>query len=154
MKLQEQTALNLANKNNRFSIHIIPYTVSESKRIDAQSGIYTDKDHKITYIPAFDVNGVLWTMQTIQEDGSKRFAKNSKKEGCFHVLGGFDALNHAPALLIGEGYATSEIVRKATGLPTVCAFDAGNLKKVAQVLRQKYPDKPIFIMGDDDKIVS
>jgi phage/plasmid primase-like uncharacterized protein len=41
-----------------------------------------------TYIPAYDVEGRQWTMQTISEDGQKRFEKGGRKEGCFHVVGG------------------------------------------------------------------
>jgi hypothetical protein len=41
--------------------------------------------------------------QYIQEDGTKRFAKDSRKEGCFHAVGGLDALAKAPALVIGDG---------------------------------------------------
>ena len=34
---------------------------------------------------------------------------------------------------------------------TVAAFDSGNLLHVARALHEKYPDKPIIIVGDDDK---
>jgi phage/plasmid primase-like uncharacterized protein len=32
------------------------------------------------------VDGKLWTVQYIKEDGTKRFAKDSRKQGCFHVI--------------------------------------------------------------------
>lgn len=35
--------------------------------------------------------------------------------------------------------------------PLIAAFDAGNLKAVALALHEKYPDKPVIIIGDDDK---
>jgi hypothetical protein len=38
-------------------------------------------------VPGYDVDGKLWTLQHIKEDGTKRFAKNSHKHGCFHVVG-------------------------------------------------------------------
>lgn len=38
-------------------------------------------------VPGYDVDGKLWTVQYIKEDGTKRFAKDSQKHGCFHVLG-------------------------------------------------------------------
>ncbi len=120
------------------------------KGIQPHVGALTDGDYKTTYIPAFDANGKLWTMQYIQENGTKRFAKNSRKEGCFHPVGGMDALAAAPVLVIAEGYATAVTLSEALGQATVSAFDSGNLLPVAQALHQKYPDKPIIIAGDDD----
>ena len=121
-----------------------------SKGIQPHAGAFTDGEYKTTYIPAYDVDGKIWTMQYIQESGKKRFAKNSRKEGCFHPVGGMQALTSAPVLIIAEGYATAATIAEATGLGTVLAFDSGNLLPVAQALHQKYPGKPIIIAGDDD----
>ena len=35
--------------------------------------------------------------------------------------------------------------------PTVVAFDAGNLSAVAEALHARFPDKPVFILGDNDR---
>jgi putative DNA primase/helicase len=96
-------------------------------------------------------NGKLWTMQYIREDGTKRFAKNSRKEGCFHVVGGIRALVKSPVLVISEGYATAATLSQTLGFATVAAFDSGNLVSVAKALHAKYPQKQIVIAGDDDK---
>ncbi|SDY94102.1 Antirestriction protein ArdC [Nitrosomonas halophila] len=128
-----------------------PTPYLEAKGIKPQAGALTDKDGQTTYIPAFDVDGKQWTMQYIQEDGTKRFAKDSKKEGCFHPVGGMDALAAAPALVISEGYATAAQVSEAIGHATVTAFDSGNLEAVAKALHAKFPDKPVIIAGDDDR---
>ncbi len=122
-----------------------------AKGIDPQPGVLTDKDGQKTYIPAADVDGKVWTMQYIQEDGTKRFAKESKKEGCFHVVGGPDALAAARVLVIAEGYATASTLAGALGQAAVAAFDSGNLLQVAKALHEKYPEKPVLIAGDDDK---
>jgi putative DNA primase/helicase len=90
-------------------------------------------------------------MQYIKEDGTKRFAKNSRKEGCFHALGGLNALAEAPALVIAEGFATAASISQELGFATISAFDSGNLEPVARALQEQFPDKPIIIMGDDDK---
>ncbi len=89
-------------------------------------------------------------MQYTWEDGTKRFAKNSRKEGCFHAVGGMDELSRAPAIVIAEGYATACSLSEALGFSTVAAFDSGNLPSVAKALRGKFPDKPIIIAGDND----
>ena len=102
-------------------------------------------------VPAYDANGTVWTAQTIQSSGRKMFAKDSRKEGCFHVIGGFDVLAKAPAIVIGEGFATAGSLSETLGFPTVSAFDSGNLVLVAKALHEMFPDKPIVIAGDDDK---
>ena len=90
-------------------------------------------------------------MQYIREDGRKRFAKDSMKEGTFHIVGGKDKLDQASVIVIGEGYATAGTAMEALDMPaTVAAFDSGNLKPVAEAMREMYPDKPILIAGDDD----
>jgi hypothetical protein len=38
-------------------------------------------------IPIYDVDGKLWSVQYANSDGTKRFARDSGKEACFHVVG-------------------------------------------------------------------
>jgi len=124
----------------------------QSKGIQVHSGAYVDNEKQLTCIPAIDIDGILWTVQYIAEDGTKRFAKDSRKEGCFHVLGGIDKLADASVIVIAEGYATAATIKEATELPAVVsAFDSGNLKSVAKALHEIYPNIPIIIAADDDK---
>ncbi len=122
-----------------------------SKGINTHKGVYTDEKSRTTFIPAYNAHGKLRTMQYISYTGVKRFAKNSQKEGSFHVIGGQDALKDAPAIVIGEGYATMATITEDLGYGTVAAFDAGNLIHVAKALKEQYPEKPIIIAGDDDR---
>ena len=128
-----------------------PTPYLRDKGIAVQAGVFTDKEGQTTYVPAFDVEGTQWTMQYIQQDGTKRFAKDSRKEGCFHPVGGMEALARAPALVISEGYATAATLAEVVGFTTVAAFDAGNLAAVARALHEKFPAKPVLILGDDDR---
>jgi putative DNA primase/helicase len=150
-RLHEQTAQRVARQMTKLLPVIEPTAYMKAKGIEPQPGVFTDREGQKTYIPATDVDGKQWTMQYIREDGSKRFAKNSRKEVCFHVIGGLDALAKAPVLVIGEGYATAGSLSQTLGFATVAAFDSGNLVPVAKALHEKYPDKPIVIAGDDDK---
>ena len=59
----------------------------KSKSIQPHSGTFTDAEGKKTYIPAFDVDEKQRTTQYIQADGAKRFARDPRKEGCFHIVG-------------------------------------------------------------------
>jgi putative DNA primase/helicase len=64
-------------------------------------------------VPGYDVEGKLWTVQYIKEDGTKRFARDSRKHGCFHVVGaanaaeGLQKLANSPVIAMAEGYATA-----------------------------------------------
>jgi putative DNA primase/helicase len=67
----------------------------------------------------------------IKEDGTKRFARESRKHGCFHVIGaanpaeGLQKLANSPVIAIAEGYATAATVAKYGNVPAIAAFDAG-----------------------------
>jgi antirestriction protein ArdC/phage/plasmid primase-like uncharacterized protein len=127
-----------------------PTPYMEARGIHPQPGVFTDRDCRTTYIPAIDADGKQWTMQYIQEDGTKRFAKDSRKEGCFHPIGGLEAIAKAPVVVISEGYATAASLAEVLGHGTVAAFDSGNLPAVAKALRAKFPEKPFIIAGDND----
>lgn len=150
-QVHEQTVQRLAKQMKQLVPVVEPTPYMKAKGITPQPGIFTDREGQKTYIPASDVDGKQWTMQYIQEDGTKRFAKNSHKEGCFHVVGGINALAKVPALVISEGYATASSLSQTLDFATVSAFDSGNLLSVAKALHKKYPNKPIIIAGDDDK---
>jgi putative DNA primase/helicase len=104
----------------------------------------------------YDVDGKLWTIQYIKEDRAKRFAKDSRKHGCFHVVGAATAaealqkLGNSLVIAIAEGYATAATVAKYGNVPAVAAFNSGNLLAVATALHERRPDKRIMIAGDDD----
>lgn len=128
---------------------VTPYMLA--KGILPHAGAYLGADGKTTCLPAQDVDGKVWTMQYIREDGTKRFAKDCRKTGCFHPVGGMEALKQTPVLVIAEGYATAASLTEALGFATVAAFDSGNLQSVATALHERYPEKPVVIAGDDDR---
>jgi putative DNA primase/helicase len=100
------------------------------------------------FIPLRDVSGKLWSFQIISPDGAKRFLTGGRKRGCFHRLG---VIEDGKPILITEGYATGASVYKATRIPTVIAFDAGNLEDVVEELKRAYPKSSLTIAGDDDQ---
>lgn len=151
MARQEQAAAHVVKQLDELVTVQTPTAYMLAKGILPQAGALTDKAGKKTYLPVIDVDGKQWSMQYIQEDGTKRFAKDSRKEGCFHVVGGMEQLAAAPALVISEGYATAATLKQSLGFATVSAFDSGNLAHVARVLHEKFPEKPVVIAGDDDR---
>ena len=131
---------------------IIGKTWQESKALretNPEKLVFTAGDLLLT---AQDVNGEIWSVQSIQENGMKRFVAGGAKQDMFHVVGGqgLAALEKAPAIVIGEGYATADTLSQALGYAAVAAFDSGNLPNVAKQLREKFPDKPFIIAGDND----
>jgi len=98
-------------------------------------------------VPVRDDDGKLWSLQYISRDGFKLFHENSRVEGGHYAIGDID---QPGPLLIAEGYATTAKVRELTDMPAIVAFNAGNLAAVAQTYRALYPDRPIYIAGDND----
>lgn len=90
--------------------------------------------------------GKITGLQFIDDDGGKLFLKSSAKEGAYHAIKGEGDL-----LVIGEGLATMGAIHASIGCSMIVAFDAGNLKPVAQAMRKKYPDKRIVIAADGDQ---
>lgn len=150
LALHEKTALRVQYQLSDLQPATEPTPYMQAKGIQPHFGAFLGKDGT-TCLPAQDAAGKLWTMQYIQADGTKRFAKDGRKEGCFHAVGGTDAVRNAQVLVIAEGYATAATLSEALTMPTVAAFDAGNVVSVAKALHEKYPDKTIVIAGDDDR---
>jgi putative DNA primase/helicase len=146
----EETAKRLEQELGRLAPVTFPTAYMQTKGIGTHPGVYTDAEGK-TCVPATDAAGKLWTVQSIDAEGRKRFAKASRKHGCFHAIGGLARLGSADVLVIAEGYATAATVTELLGRPAVAAFDAGNLLPVAQALHAKFPGKPVLVVADDDQ---
>lgn len=104
----------------------------------------------VLHIPAFNVEGELRGLQTINADGEKRFVPGMEKSGNFHLIAAPDKDFSQGEILLSEGYATGASLHMATGKPVAVAFDAGNLEPVAVKLREKFPNAAITICADND----
>ncbi|MCT2388873.1 zincin-like metallopeptidase domain-containing protein [Erwinia pyrifoliae] len=94
-----------------------------------------------------DIEGNLMGAQSIDRDGRKSLPRGGRVQGGFHMIGEPAA---GKTILVAEGYATGKSLQEISGQPVAVAFHAGNLEAVAQALKTKYPDKPIYIAGDND----
>jgi putative DNA primase/helicase len=101
-------------------------------------------------MPLYDANGVLWNLERVADDGTKRTLPGGRVTGLYFPIPGAPGREGGP-LLIAEGYTTAASLREHTGLPVAVARNAGNLLPVALALRAKYPKRPITICGDDDR---
>ena len=98
-------------------------------------------------IPVVDANSRMMSLQFIDAAGTKIFMPNGRVESGHFVIG--EQEKPGP-LLIAEGYATAATLHELTGMPTIVAFNAGNLAPVAETWRQLHPDRIIYIAGDND----
>ena len=97
-------------------------------------------------VPLSDTACTLHGVQRIDAAGNKKFPYGTAKTGHYHLIG-----EPGPRLIFAEGYATAASIHEATGDPVVVAFDAGNLRPVAEALHKKFPTAAIVIAGDNDK---
>lgn len=98
-------------------------------------------------IPLWDINKNINGLQFIHENGEKIFLKGSSlKEHFFRIGSDFP-------LYICEGYATGVSIYKAIEGEgsVIIAFNAGNLKSVAKVFRNNFPNADIIICSDNDR---
>jgi phage/plasmid primase-like uncharacterized protein len=99
-------------------------------------------------VPMRDIDGKLWSIQTIDADGTKSFHKNGRVEGMHAIVGG--ELTPENPIIVVEGVATAQTVSRAASLPVITAFNAGNIAPVAQLYRDRFPERSVIIAGDND----
>jgi putative DNA primase/helicase len=112
------------------------------KRVSAE-GLRQDGNRLL--VPMFDAKRILWNLQAIAPDGSKRFAVGGRQAGLFCLIG-----DPGPVMLVGEGFATCAAARRATGYAAAIAFSAANLSVTARSMASAYPDVDLVILADDD----
>ena len=98
-------------------------------------------------VPLRDTAGRLQGLQFIDQGGGKKYLTGTRKTGAYFALGG----KPAGVLYLCEGFATGASVHQATGGAVAVAFDAGNLRPVAEALRKKFPGLRIVLCADNDQ---
>lgn len=119
------------------------------KALEDETNIRFGKDQigKFIAIPLYDMEGFLWNIQKIYDDGQKRFFKSARKKGCFYTLFGSEDKG---VVVFCEGYATGSSIHASTGHTVVVCFDAGNIEPVVKAFRDRYPESKLIIAGDND----
>lgn len=129
------------------------HTYLSNKMIEPTSNIYAGQDSTIT-IPLFNIDGRLKSAQYIDENGEKRFAKNTNKVGAFHIVdGSVSDLKYAKSVVIAEGYATAASINEALNnkdVKVIAAMSANNIEHTVKAITDKYPDMNIVIAADND----
>lgn len=117
-----------------------PYLVSKGVK---PYGIRMGKGR--LYVPMFDENGEISSLQSIDDKGVKLFMKGGRVRGCYFLIG-----DPQTRLFISEGYATAASIHEATGEPIAVCFDAGNMQAAVKSLRKRFPSISITILADND----
>jgi phage/plasmid primase-like uncharacterized protein len=99
-------------------------------------------------IPLYDQSGDLVNVQTIHPNGDKRPITGGQYKEIYSVFG--DPAE-APAIYIGEGFATCATIHEATGAPVYMSVQCHNLPWMASHVKAKHPGARIVICGDIDE---
>lgn len=125
-----------------------PHPYLMRKNVNAY-GIRYNGDDLMIPIYSLGEEKHLMSLQTISEEGRKSFLKGGKVQGGAFLIGANPRSVDTP-ILIAEGYATGATLHEATGYSVFVAFSGSNLKPVAEKLQSCFPDRRIFIAGDND----
>ena len=103
---------------------------------------------EVLLVPLVDEFGKIWSFQRIYPDqrrADKILLKNGRTSGLYFTIGDLSIQR-----VVCEGYATGASIHAATGYCVHVAFNAWNLKAVAQTIRKLHSDVELFIAADDD----
>jgi putative DNA primase/helicase len=116
-------------------------------------GVLVDSGGKLV-VPVLDAKGRVSSLQTIAAEGEKRFHPGGRVQGCSYTIGEHEEdigeVESDRRVVVCEGFATGASIHEATGIPTVVAFNAGNLEAVAKVTRKRHPKARIAVAADND----
>jgi phage/plasmid primase-like uncharacterized protein/DNA-binding MarR family transcriptional regulator len=107
------------------------------------------KSGPVLLAPMLDEHDELQNLQFIHADGRKHFLKGGRAAGS-HFWVAEPNGQDGSTICVCEGWATGASIFEATEHAVVCAFYAGNLKAVAEWVRERYPQHRIVICADDD----
>ncbi|WP_311767571.1 MULTISPECIES: toprim domain-containing protein [unclassified Burkholderia] len=94
-------------------------------------------------------NGPISTLELIDEHGRKSSLAGGVKKGGYWMTAPTLVFGHeSPQILIAEGMATALSASRATDWFAVAALSSGNLRLVAQSLRERFPDANLIVLGE------
>ena len=140
-KLRHEKARQKANEIWNQAKEITNHPYLGKKQVKAY-GVKESRGNVV--VPVCD-GEIIYSLQFIKPDGSKRFISGGRKKGCYFSIGA-----KTNVICICEGYATAASVHEATGFMTIITFDSGNLLSVGKAIREKYPEAKLIFSADND----
>lgn len=122
-----------------------PYLTKKKLAVSGKVSTTEDQYKGWLMVPLFNENTEISSIQFINDKGEKRFMSGGRKGGCYYLTNG-----ETDVIYIAEGYATGETMTLLTGKVCAVAWDAGNLMKVAENIRTRFPNSSVIIAGDND----
>jgi putative DNA primase/helicase len=103
---------------------------------------------RVLLVP-FWINEAISTLELIDEHGRKSSLAGGMKRGGYWIAGPAPTKGEPTApFLIGEGMATVLSAHLATGWVALATLSSGTLPHVAGILRERYPDVELVVLGD------
>lgn len=101
-------------------------------------------------LPVRNLDFDVISIQFIKPNGFKQFKAGAPVSGGMIWLGGHLERSYSGILRICEGWSTGCTIHSITKSPVVCALNAYNLVKVAQLFKDYYPAAHVKICADND----
>ncbi|WP_213762418.1 PriCT-2 domain-containing protein [Caballeronia sp. dw_19] len=103
---------------------------------------------RVLLVPCW-IGEAISTLELIDEHGCKSSLAGGVKRGGYWI-GGPVAIDSEPTapIVIGEGMATVLSAHRATGWVALAALSSGTLPQVAGIVRDRYPDADLVVLGD------
>ena len=139
---KHQQAMQIAVRRWNAALPVTEHAYLTAKSVSAH-GLRIEDDHLL--VPVCH-DRRIWSLQIISTSGEKRFLSGGRISGGYFPIGTI-----GKRIWLTEGYATAATVHEVTGDAVVCAFNAGNLVKVARRMRDRFTDLEIFVAADNDE---
>lgn len=101
-------------------------------------------------VPLRDGQGIVRSIQWIQEDGTKRFYPGANLKGLYWSVGLKSENGNPKEIYLCEGMATGAKIYEVTKKAVVSAITCHNLEDTAKNLKELYPKSEVIIFADDD----
>jgi putative DNA primase/helicase len=103
---------------------------------------------RVLVVP-FWVGEAISTLELIDERGRKSSLAGGLKRGGYWIAGPAPTIDEPTTpILIGEGMATVLSAHRATGWVALATLSSGTLLQVAAILRDRYADADLIVLGD------
>ena len=119
-----------------------------TKKAVQSHGLRVHSDGRLI-VPVLNDSLRIVGLQYINDDGDKRFEKDTNKSGHFYMIGA-DKMSDTDKIYYCEGYATAASVFTDMQSPVIIAFDAYNLSPVSKTFFGHFKDKTHVFIADND----
>lgn len=148
-KKQEDAAELARIKFENAQAGVFEHEYLTKKGLVSPHGVRLSNDGRLL-VPLVNADMKITSLQFIGTDGRKMFMGDGKTQGSFFPFNLNELSPAAPAVLVGEGFATMARIFELVRRPCVAAMSSGNLTAVCSVILERCPYAKIILMADND----